>query len=625
MTLEGANAADAFESLLDFIKANRGFDFTGYKRSTLGRRIEKRAQIVGIADLNAYREYLEANPDEFAELFNNILINVTAFMRDPPAWDFVQADVVPRIVAAKDVSEPIRCWSAGCASGEEAYSLAMVLGEVLGEDELRNRVKIYATDIDIEALVQARHGRYPATKVESALPAGLVEKYFERENSNVVFRNDLRRTLIIGRHDLMQDPPISRIDLLVCRNTLMYFTAEAQRRILGSFHFALRDGGFLFLGKSEMLVNRSNQFAGHEMKARVFTKTRQAAAGVDHARLPGGAEYGNHLPRPPTPVQVLRDAAFDAAPVAQLVVAPDGTLMLASRLARALFNLTNREIGVPFKDLEVSYRPVELRSKIDDVRSERRGVTMRDVEVLRGGDVLHFDVELLPLKVGDGSGGISIAFREVTEFLRLQEDLQQSQRELETAYEELQSAVEELETTNEELQSTNEELETTNEELQSTNEELETMNEELQSANEELETINDDLRERTDEVNQANDFLQFVFRGLRSGVAVVTGDLTVRVWNHEAEDLWGLREDEVVGTHLLNLEIGLPVDALRPMIRACVAGEAEIGHEVLPATNRRGRPIECGITCTPLKGHDAAVVGAILLMDGDSSAPLHVQ
>src|SRR5438067_18675 len=152
MTNQGDPPADAIDSLIEYIKASRGFDFTGYKRTTLGRRIEKRAQMVGIEDLAAYREFLEANPDEFAELFNNILINVTAFMRDPQAWDIVRTEIVPRIVADKPPDEPIRCWSAGCASGEEAYSIAIILGEVLGEEGLRSRVKIYATDVDTEAL-----------------------------------------------------------------------------------------------------------------------------------------------------------------------------------------------------------------------------------------------------------------------------------------------------------------------------------------------------------------------------------------------------------------------------------------------------------------------------------------
>src|ERR1043166_6943844 len=245
-----ASATDAadFEELVDYIRSNRGFDFTGYKRPSLQRRFEKRMQAVKVASYGEYRLFLEQHPDEFADLFGTILINVTAFFRDGPAWEYIRSEIVPRLVEESDGQESIRVWSTGCASGEEAYSLAMCFAEAMPRDGFRDRLKIYATDVDEEALTDARHGIYPAAKLEE-VPQDLRERYFERIEQRYLVKPDLRRSVIFGRHDVVQDPPISRIDLLTSRNTLMYFTPDAQARILANFHFALRNGGYLFLGK----------------------------------------------------------------------------------------------------------------------------------------------------------------------------------------------------------------------------------------------------------------------------------------------------------------------------------------------------------------------------------------
>jgi len=210
---------------------------------------------------------------------------------------------------------------------------------------------------------------------------------------------------------------------------------------------------------------------------------------------------------------------------------------------------------------------------------------------------------------------VQISFNDVSRYHRLQEELERSKNELETAYEELQSSNEELETTNEELQSTNEELETTNEELQSTNEELETMNEELQSTNEELETTNTELRLRSDELNTANAFLASILTGLEVAVIVVDPKLQVLAWNHRAEDLWGLRANEVQGRHFMNLDIGLPVEQLLQPVRSVLTGETERAEVTLECRNRRGKPVRCPIRCTPLAGATGAMLGAILLME----------
>ena len=610
--LATSTADPGWAELLQYLHVARGFDFQGYKPTTLARRVRKRMNMRGIESYDAYQEYIELHQDEFGELFNTILINVTNFFRDPESWEALRTMAIAPLLAAKSNSEPIRAWSAGCASGEEAYSIAMVLAEEMGVEQFRERVKIYGTDVDEDALNVARHATYTDKQLEN-VSSELREKYFQQVDGLYAFRKDLRRQVIFGRHDLISDAPISRVDLLVCRNTLMYFNAETQARILARFHFALVDTGYLFLGRAETLMAQGQMFVPVDMKRRISRKrsrgTPREAFRIGQGLVTGGdhAEIHSHLSA----------GAIEVSPVAQVVLDPDGRVVIINERARSLFGLHENDIGRPFRDLQLSYRPVELRSVLERAEVEQRTVSVKDIE-WRGhtGEVRWLDLTVTPVLVGDDPiHGMLVTFTDMTGFLRLQRELEQSHMELETAYEELQSTNEELETTNEELQSTVEELETTNEELQSSNEELETMNEELQSTNEELEAINDEVRQRGEDLNQANRFLESVLRSLRSGVAVVDRELRLLAWSRHAEELWGLRNDEVSGQHLLNLDLGLPLQRLRPALKACLNGNTSQTQVALEAVNRRGKKIICQVTCSPLLGPDTTVAGAIIVMD----------
>ncbi|MDQ2764390.1 MAG: PAS domain-containing protein [Pseudomonadota bacterium] len=591
----------AFDSLLDYLKRTRGFDFTGYKRAGLARRFQKQMQLIGVDGYADYRDYLEVHTGEFSALFDAILINVTAFFRDPAAWDHLRVEVLPRLIASKSANEPIRIWSAGCASGEEAYTLAMAFAEALGVEQFRDRVKIYATDVDEEALTHARHASYGVREV-AGVPEPLLDKYFERTDSRFVFQRDLRRSVIFGRNDLMQDAPISRVDLLVCRNTLMYLNSEVQARILSRFNFALNDDGFLFLGKAEMLFSHATLFQPLELKWRIFTKLPRRGQ-RDHIPLPIRANGADNAEVSLGRQVRIREVVFDAGSIAQVVVDLGGQIALVNEQARGLFRISSLDLGRPFQELELSYQPAELRSLIERVQADRRPASLKDVRWLTSkGEARFLDVLVVPLLDSLGNLlGVSITFADVTRFKQMQGELEVINRELETAYEELQS--------------TNEELETTNEELQSSNEELETMNEELQSTNEELHTMNDEMRQRGVEMDQLNDVLASILASLSGGAAVVDPDLQVVLWSGKSEDLWGLRADEVIGKHFLNLDIGLPVDQLRPLVRACLAGESKVDQIVLDATNRRGKAIRCHVTCTPLYEKAGVVRGALLLAE----------
>ena len=584
-----------FDALLDYLARTRAFDFSGYKPASVMRRVTKRMHEVGVEGFVEYLDYLEVHPHEFEALFNTILINVTEFFRDREAWDHLEAEALPRILEAKGSGEPIRVWSAGCAAGQEAYSVAMLLAEALGPQAFASRVKIYATDVDEDALTQARQGSYEEKEV-AGVPEALRERYFATEDGRSVFRKDLRSTIIFGRNDLVQDAPISRIDLLLCRNTLMYFHAETQERIVGRFHFAMNSSGILFLGKAEMLTRHQDLFSPLDHEHRLFVKIGVGRPRELRETLGGAAPRESNTVR-----ELVRDAAADTVPVAQVLIDAGDRVVAINQEARTLFGIGVGDIGRPLHDLRLSYRPAELRSAIEELKRDSHSIELGEFEwTTPSGEARRLVVRLAPLIAEGHLEGISIVFVDVTGFGELQIELARTKNEAETAYEELQSTSEELETTNEELQSTNEEMETTNEELQSTNEEL--------------ATVNEQLRERTLEAVSVNSFLEGILATLPSSVIVVDRDLTVQLWNRQSEELWGLRADEVAGSHLLNLDIGLPVDQLKDPVRACLSDGAPTEPVELSAVNRRGRVIDVRVSCRPLQT-SKGVSGAIMLLD----------
>ncbi len=594
------------EAILEHIRSTRGFDFTGYKRATLARRIGKRMQLLGVEDYEGYLDLLLVDPSEYEQLFNYLLINVTSFFRDPEIWDCLRTEILPLVLDGKQTSDPIRVWCAGCATGEEAYSLVMVLAGALGSDAMTERVKIYATDIDREALAVARQGVYSAKQVES-VPAPLLDAYFVEEPAGrYTFDKHLRRCLIFGRHDLIQDAPISHVDILTCRNTLMYFNGESQSKIMSRFYFGLAEGGVLVLGKAEMMSGYARAFVPVDLKRRIFSRgskreTRDrllllAQAG-DHEAL--GA-LTRHLS--------VREMVFEGASIAQIMVDSSGLLVLANARARELFGLQPADLGRPFSDLELSYRPAQLQPLISKAQRDHRKLGVTGVPWQAMGEHLYLDIDVVPLH-DNGSRvlGVGVHFFDVSRERALRDELEQSNQELETAMEELHS--------------TNEELETTNEELQATNEELETMNEELQSTNEELAATNEELRSRTLEINRLNQFLETVTASVKVSIIVLDAGLRVRLWNRQSIEMWGLSEEEVVGSPFLGLDTGLPRDLLAPALMAGLKGGSSHREFQMEATNRRGKRIACKVAISPMVSANSTPGGVILLIEQKAEIP----
>jgi two-component system CheB/CheR fusion protein len=566
------------------------------------RRVSQRCTELGLDSFSAYHDYLQVHSEEFAVLFDKILINVTEFFRDRETWDYMADKIVPRIAAKKG---DIRIWSAGTSSGEEAFSAAILFCQVLGEAAFIDRLKIYATDVDEGALSKARSG-YSAKDIAS-LDDDLKERYFEQQGERFVFRSALRRPLIFGRHDLTQDAPISRLDLVICRNTLIYLMAETQARILARFHYALNDDGFMFLGRAETVLTHAGLFTPVDLKLRVFTKVArvQLRERIELLAQAGNAEAGNHVARQ----QRVPELATEGTPNPQIVVDAQGVLISVNQRARVLFGVPQSDVGSVLKDLELSYKPVDLRTPIDRVSRERQPITRQGVEVKDAdGTPVVFDMHVVPLIDEDGSlVGTSLTFLDVSSQMQLRFEAERMRQEL-------QSSREELETTNEELQSTVEELETTNEELQSTNEELETLNEELESTNSELQSVNTDLMQRRTEVERLNSLLLAITGNIELGAAVLDGRGRVQVWNERAADLWGVRSDEVMGRSFFDLDIGLPADQLRTLIEAGTAGEARHDELVVVATTRKGRQIRCRVMAHTL-GDAGRPSGVVLVME----------
>lgn len=526
----------------------------------------------GYDSYEQYLDVLQASSDEFSALFNTILINVTAFFRDPDSWEYIETDVIPRILAERGPDDPIRIWSAGCASGQEAYTLAMLLAEALGPDGFRQRVKIYATDVDEDALTEARAATYDAKAVES-VPQQYLDRYFEAVNGRYVFHKDLRRGVIFGRNDLVKDAPISRVDLLVCRNTLMYMNAETQRNVLGRLHFALSAQGILFLGHAEMLLSHSDRFTPMSLRHRVFRKAVGSHNGLQRYD-PAASMYERHADL--TGLVTVRDMAFRASPVAQIVVTGEDTVAMINQHAETLFGLSGRDIGRLLRDLEISYRPVELRAYVEQAKVERRSARIQDVSWQRpGSETVWFEIHVNPLvDAENGLLGVSIVFFDVTATRALVDKVVATNRQLEAAYEE------------------------------------------LQSTNEELHTINDTLRERTIELDDARNFLDSLVNSVHLGMVVVDREMRVAVWNRGCEELWGLRSDETVGTVLTNLDIGLPMDNIRPLIGNAFVDPDNPGEALVDAVNRRGRAAKVRVMCTGFQAPaEGGVNGALLLME----------
>ena len=527
--------------LLEELAEQRNFDFRGYKKNTLERRFRRRMFQLKLGSYPEYGDYIRKHPDEVTELLNTLLINVTEFFRDPPAWEILRHEFLPMLLKRLKPGHSFRAWSAGCASGEEAYSIAMLLAELFGPRIQEYDLKIYATDIDEDALNFARRGEYPLDAVRRVRPEWRA-KYFRGKDMMRVNR-EIRRLVIFGRSNLGQDAPISHVDLLVCRNVLIYFDSDLQKQILTRLNYALEPGGLLFLGKSESQLTNSQQFKRVNSRWRMFQRRNSTATLND--RSEPRADTSEALPTPMLEASQELDSLrqqhrylMETLRIGVIALGPDETITRNNGAALSLCGFPSANLaGKRLADTDLLTRIPDLGNQLLAARLSHESLRF-PTRVKVGAEEKLIEITIRPFLDDKGRrSGTFIYFEDQT----AQEKLQTTVEELESTSEELQSANEELETTNEELQSTNEELETTNEELQSTNEELETTNEELQSLNEELETTNQELEERTKELDQVNSVYTQTLEKIRFPVMLVNQERHIEFWNTMALRLFGFK------------------------------------------------------------------------------------
>jgi len=542
--------------VVDALHASVGEDFALYRTGTLLRRVDRRMALTATDDFPIYLARLRNDTTEASALAKDLLINVTGFFRDSAAFAFLAEHVLPGLVARQAADQPIRVWVAGCSTGEEAYSLAILLLEQVASAGKRTRIQIFATDIDADALAVARTGVYPGS-IEANVSADRLRRFFTRSGHQYTVGDGLRKTIVFARHNLLSDPPLSRFDLISCRNLLIYLRLEAQKRVISLFHFALRDHGVLFLGTSESIGEATDLFEPIDRTQRIFRQIRPnhrpwaQLPSLRHADVP--AALAGPRPRA-TPVRRMAELAQNAL-LDQY--APASVVTDRDRNTQYFFGPVDRFMalasGEPGQDVlsmvRQGLRP-RLHEAIEDCLRTGKRVTARDARVRHANRQIHVTIEVSPLADSDGQL-LLISFIQETRSPAGKttgaepEDSPGLQAELDATRTELTRTIRDLERTNEELAGVSEEAVSMNEELQATNEELETSKEELQSLNEELTTLNTELRQSLDAQGAAASDLRNLLNGIGIATLYLDARLRIRFFNPPASALFSIIASDI--------------------------------------------------------------------------------
>jgi two-component system, chemotaxis family, CheB/CheR fusion protein len=537
----------AMPDIYALLRNQIGHDFSGYKAKTFMRRVLRRMQVTQHATVEGYVERLRQEPQEVSALFRDLLINVTNFFRDADAFESLAASVIPKLFENRGADDTVRVWVPGCSTGEEVFSIAMLLREQMDKMTAVPRVQIFATDIDERALSVARVARYPEALLDSVSPERR-KRFFILDGGSYVVSKDVRELCIFSPHSVVRDPPFSRIDMVSCRNLLIYFGPDAQNQVIPTFHYALRPDGYLFLGSAENVSQFAELFIPIEKKHRIFRRRSDVASSV---RLPilinslKPGQLSELMPRrPPLSGLLLRqrvdEYVLDRFSPAHVVASRDGDVIYYSSKTGKYFEAP---AGAPTRQLLTLARKglrLDLRTAFREAVETGRAASREGV-ALEGdaGGVQIVDIIVEPFGDGGNEPLYMIVFLDQGPVLSLEEALTRAnsahqgaalhvERELRETRDRLQSMIEEYETALEELKSSNEELVSVNEEMQSTNEELEASKEELQSVNEELHTVNAELSNKVDALDRANSDLQNLFESTDVAIVFLDRALTIR-------------------------------------------------------------------------------------------------
>jgi two-component system, chemotaxis family, CheB/CheR fusion protein len=573
---------DALTEIFNLLRKATGVDFTHYKQTTLNRRIQRRMVLYQLERLEDYARYLQSNPAEVLALYRDCLIHVTSFFRDPESFEALKNLVFPVILKEKSPGTPIRIWVAGCSTGEEAYSIAICLLEFLADQVPRVPVQIYATDISETVIEHARNGIYSASQVANVSPERLY-RFFVQVEGGYQISKSVRELCVFARQNLIGDPPFSRLDLITCRNVLIYLGNALQKKLLPIFHYGLKPSGFLMLGSSETVGDFVDLFTLCDKKNKIYAKkitatrpnielaTSSYSPTIIHPQplvtehLPNDIELQKEADRivlnqyAPAGVVVdnnLEILQFRGQVSPYLEPAPGRASLNLLRMAKEQLrrDLQSAVYQAKQQNLPVKRDGLQVREG-DRTRQIAISVTPFQIgETEKCFLVLFEDTPIileLPSETEDGSNPTKRKTREVQEIARLKQ-------ELATTREHLQSIIEEQQATNQDLRAANEEILSSNEELQSTNEELETAKEEIQAANEELNTVNDELRRRTQEATQVSNDLQNLLNSIHIPILMLGADLQIRQFTPAMEGIFNLISTDVGRplsdiTHKLNV------------------------------------------------------------------------
>ena len=590
----------SLEIIFDLLKNRTGVDFRLYKQTTIRRRILKRMAVLRMDKMEEYAQDIRTNPAEVDTLYQELLVSVTGFFREPKTFQAIESSILPLLLKNRARGETIRVWAPGCSTGEEAFSIAMTLAEYLDSHHLNNPVQIFATDVNDRVLQKAREGVY---RDVHGVPLRLLRRYFHRVDASYQVNKQIRGTVVFAKQNVVADPPFSKMDLIICRNLLIYLTPVLQKKLLPILHYSLKPGGFLVLGDFESIDGFSNLFKSVDKKRKIYLKKEMPAILAPILLEPGMSSMGPEhkqtnksqtSPEADVSREVDRILLGKYSPSSVIVNDDMEVIQFRGRTGFFLEPAPGKPnlnvLNMVREGLMGPLRAAIHHAKGTDKVFRREGIRMR-----QNGAYATVNIEVTPLKTshamlvtfeeGESAVGPLRNLREPPvpkgqkSLRELRSSHLQLQQELASTKEYLQSIIEDKEASNEELKAANEEIQSSNEELQSTNEELETAKEELQATNEELNTINEELQHRNVELVRVNDDLLNLLGNINSPVIMMGNDLRIRRVNPQAERMFRLQSSDI-GQPIANIRLGLEISDLAGLLSGVLADMAPKDMEV---------------------------------------------
>jgi two-component system CheB/CheR fusion protein len=591
--------------ILAHLRVRTGHDFSKYKRSTVLRRIARRMQVTKTHDLNEYYEIMRDSPDEAQGLLGDLLISVTTFFRDREAFEVLARDILPQLFKDQELGETIRVWVSGCATGEEAYTFAILLLEEAAKHQIRPQIQVFGSDLDSRALVSAREGRFPIA-IEADVSEERLRRFFTREGDHYRVRQEVRDVVLFAVHDLLKDPPFSHVDVISCRNVMIYLDRELQEQLCSTFHYALNAGGFLFLGASESADNPPGMFRAVDRSARIY---QASAAAADRPRLLPQLlgpvrirEQAVQVGRSLSPAVALGEAALHRRAIEQ--VAPPSMMVEESHRVIHLSENAGRFLlpsGGPLSGDAVDLvRPelrFELRSALNRAFEQDQSTLSLPILVRFNGAAHRVHLQVKPVAQTAGASEPRNAIVMFIEGEAVEESLaaldqrtsdetvRRLAQELELTQTRLRTVREESDSANEELRAANEELQSINEEYRSTSEELETSKEELQSINEELQTVNSELKLKLEAISRAHSDLQNLVAATDIGTLFLDTTLRIKRFTDRVTELFSITQSDM-GRPITDFAHRLAYEGLVKDARAVLADLAPIRREVRSLAGR---------------------------------------